>query len=215
MLKGLPYGHGVDWWALGVMVFKMLTGSPPYDVSSEDDSSDGDDSDEGDDDDNDGGAAAAADDDDDDDDEEEEEEKEEEEEEAEEEDAEEEEEKEEEEEEENGDDDEDEDDDADEDDIKLLNKIMNTDIDYPDYMSLAAVSLVIKLLQKDPADRLGADGSIDTMRRHPFFTWIDWKALEEKRVKPPEEKKETSKRRSINRGIFQGFSCINYGVKHG
>jgi len=31
MLKYLPYGHSVDWWALGIMVFEMLTGKPPYD----------------------------------------------------------------------------------------------------------------------------------------------------------------------------------------
>ena len=30
MLEGLPYGHSVDWWALGIMVFKMLTGHQPY-----------------------------------------------------------------------------------------------------------------------------------------------------------------------------------------
>ena len=39
MLKGFPYGHAVDWWALGVMVFEMLTGKPPYDC--DDDSLDG------------------------------------------------------------------------------------------------------------------------------------------------------------------------------
>lgn len=35
MLKGLPYGHSVDWWALGIMVYEMLTGSPPYDFDDE------------------------------------------------------------------------------------------------------------------------------------------------------------------------------------
>ena len=39
MLKGFPYGHAVDWWALGVMVFEMLTGKQPYDC--DDDSMDG------------------------------------------------------------------------------------------------------------------------------------------------------------------------------
>jgi serine/threonine protein kinase len=35
LLKGLPYGHSVDWWALGIMVYEMLTGSPPYDFDDE------------------------------------------------------------------------------------------------------------------------------------------------------------------------------------
>jgi Serine/threonine protein kinase len=38
MLEGSPYGHDVDWWALGIMVLEMLTGYPPYDYDNEDDS---------------------------------------------------------------------------------------------------------------------------------------------------------------------------------
>jgi serine/threonine protein kinase len=38
MLEGLPYGHGVDWWALGIMVFEMITGYRPYKYDNEDDS---------------------------------------------------------------------------------------------------------------------------------------------------------------------------------
>jgi hypothetical protein len=44
-------------------------------------------------------------------------------------------------------------------------------------------------LRKDPAERLGADGSVLTVRQHPFFDWIDWKALMKKQVEPPEEEK--------------------------
>ena len=24
------YGHGVDWWSMGIILYKMLTGSHPY-----------------------------------------------------------------------------------------------------------------------------------------------------------------------------------------
>jgi serine/threonine protein kinase len=30
IVKNLPYGQGVDWWAVGVMLFRMLTGEQPF-----------------------------------------------------------------------------------------------------------------------------------------------------------------------------------------
>jgi hypothetical protein len=40
---------------------------------------------------------------------------------------------------------------------------------------------------KNPKQRLGSNGSVDAVRQHSFFKGIDWKALQEKRVKPPEK----------------------------
>jgi hypothetical protein len=34
MLEGLPYGHGVDWWVLEMMVFEMLMGYRAYDYDT-------------------------------------------------------------------------------------------------------------------------------------------------------------------------------------
>jgi serine/threonine protein kinase len=35
MLQWLPYGQGVDWWALGTMLYVMLTGQLPlYDTNT-------------------------------------------------------------------------------------------------------------------------------------------------------------------------------------
>lgn len=31
MLQGSGYGVSVDWWAVGVLVFEMVTGTPPFD----------------------------------------------------------------------------------------------------------------------------------------------------------------------------------------
>lgn len=42
---------------------------------------------------------------------------------------------------------------------------------------------------KNPAERLGADGSEETVRQHPFFEGIDWEALEKKQLNPLEKEK--------------------------
>jgi novel protein kinase C epsilon type len=104
IVKNLPYGHAVDWWAVGVMLFVMLTGELPFYSHNYE---------------------------------------------------------------------------------ELNQKILHDEVDIPDDMSPAAVLIVLKLLRKDPERRLGSD-SDNTVRQHPFFKGIDWEALEEKRVKPPE-----------------------------
>jgi novel protein kinase C epsilon type len=38
IVKNLPYDQGVDWWAVGVMLFQMLTGGPPFYYDEEEDS---------------------------------------------------------------------------------------------------------------------------------------------------------------------------------
>ena len=33
----LDYGFGVDWWALGVLMYEMMAGQPPFEADNEDD----------------------------------------------------------------------------------------------------------------------------------------------------------------------------------
>lgn len=31
IIQGLPYGKSVDFWALGVLMYEMMVGKPPFD----------------------------------------------------------------------------------------------------------------------------------------------------------------------------------------
>lgn len=69
---------------------------------------------------------------------------------------------------------------------EVFDSIVNDDVRYPRFLSPDSVSLIQKLLQKNPEARLGA-GEEDAaeIKRHKFFQGIDWDVLLAKRIKPP------------------------------
>lgn len=71
---------------------------------------------------------------------------------------------------------------------EVFDSIVNDDVRYPRFLSPDSVSLIQKLLQKNPENRLGA-GEEDAaeIKRHKFFQGVDWDALLAKKVKPPFE----------------------------
>ena len=49
------------------------------------------------------------------------------------------------------------------------------------------VSCSLQLLTRNPYERLGAYGRLGSVREQPFFRGVDWRALQEKRVKLPQK----------------------------
>uniref|UniRef100_A0A8C1UXF9 protein kinase C n=1 Tax=Cyprinus carpio TaxID=7962 RepID=A0A8C1UXF9_CYPCA len=71
---------------------------------------------------------------------------------------------------------------------EVFDSIVNDEVRYPRFMSPESVSIIQKLLQKNPEKRLGAgEQDANEVKRHRFFqvTGIEWEALLAKRVKPP------------------------------
>ncbi|KAK7743360.1 Serine/threonine-protein kinase [Diatrype stigma] len=104
LLMGQGYNKTVDWWTLGVLLYEMLTGLPPF---------------------------------------------------------------------------------YDENTNEMYRKILSEPLHFPgaDVVPPAAKDLLSKLLNRDPAERLGANGSAE-IKAHPFFHAIDWRKLLQRKYEP-------------------------------
>jgi serum/glucocorticoid-regulated kinase 2 len=104
LLLGQGYNKTVDWWTLGVLLYEMLTGLPPF---------------------------------------------------------------------------------YDENTNEMYRKILSQPLDFPgnDIVPPAAKDLLTKLLNRNPAERLGANGSAE-IKSHPFFHAIDWRKLLQRKYEP-------------------------------
>ncbi|KAL7420025.1 Serine/threonine-protein kinase [Cryptotrichosporon argae] len=104
LLSGHGYTKCVDWWTLGVLLYEMLTGLPPF---------------------------------------------------------------------------------YDENTNEMYRKILSDPLRFPDEVGSEARSLLTRLLDRDPARRLGVNGAQE-IRDHPFFAkHIDFKKLLAKKIQPP------------------------------
>ncbi|KAL7838206.1 hypothetical protein AOLI_G00266100 [Acnodon oligacanthus] len=69
---------------------------------------------------------------------------------------------------------------------EVFDSIVNDEVRYPRFLSPESVSIIQKLLQKNPEKRLGAgEQDANEVKRHRFFQGVDWEALLAKQVKPP------------------------------
>ncbi|MBW0495188.1 hypothetical protein O181_034903 [Austropuccinia psidii MF-1] len=103
LLLGQGYSKTVDWWTLGVLIYEMLSGLPPY---------------------------------------------------------------------------------YDENVNEMYRKILYSPLRFGDHIQPEAQSVLTGLLTRDPYQRLGSNGA-EEIKRHPFFSQIDWKRLLMKQYTPP------------------------------
>lgn len=68
----------------------------------------------------------------------------------------------------------------------LFEKIRSGRLEFPSYLNPDACNLLAGLLHRNPQRRLGCGPEdAEEIKRHPFFSSIDWQALEECRIEPP------------------------------
>uniref|UniRef100_A0A672LJ03 protein kinase C n=1 Tax=Sinocyclocheilus grahami TaxID=75366 RepID=A0A672LJ03_SINGR len=69
---------------------------------------------------------------------------------------------------------------------EVFDSIVNDEVRYPRFLSTEAISIMRRLLRRNPERRLGAgEGDAEEVKRHPFFRNMDWAALLAKKTRPP------------------------------
>ncbi|XP_042213942.1 ribosomal protein S6 kinase alpha-3-like isoform X3 [Homarus americanus] len=69
---------------------------------------------------------------------------------------------------------------------ETMTLILKAKLGMPAYLSPEAQSLLRALFKRNPANRLGAGPEgVEELKRHPFFSSIDWSKLYSKEIEPP------------------------------
>nr|XP_055058299.1 serine/threonine-protein kinase N2 [Misgurnus anguillicaudatus] len=69
---------------------------------------------------------------------------------------------------------------------EVFDSIVNDEVRYPRFLSTEAISIMRRLLRRNPERRLGAgERDAEDVKKHLFFRDIDWNGLLAKKVKPP------------------------------
>uniref|UniRef100_A0A672KFQ7 protein kinase C n=1 Tax=Sinocyclocheilus grahami TaxID=75366 RepID=A0A672KFQ7_SINGR len=69
---------------------------------------------------------------------------------------------------------------------EVFDSIVNDEVRYPRFLSTEAISIMRRLLRRNPERRLGAgERDAEDVKKHLFFRNIDWDGFLAKKVKPP------------------------------
>uniref|UniRef100_A0A6Q2XTZ3 protein kinase C n=1 Tax=Esox lucius TaxID=8010 RepID=A0A6Q2XTZ3_ESOLU len=68
---------------------------------------------------------------------------------------------------------------------EVFDSIVNDEVRYPRFLSTEAISIMRRLLRRNPERRLGAgEKDAEEVKKHPFFRNVDWDGLLAKKVRP-------------------------------
>eukprot|EP01017_Pseudomicrothorax_dubius_P024401 TRINITY_DN2592_c0_g1_i3.p1 TRINITY_DN2592_c0_g1~~TRINITY_DN2592_c0_g1_i3.p1 ORF type:complete len:323 (-),score=93.82 TRINITY_DN2592_c0_g1_i3:45-932(-) len=84
---------------------------------------------------------------------------------------------------------------------ELFENILKAPLKLPRTMSEEAKDLIKRLLNRNPAQRLGANGDATEIKAHPFFKDVDWEEVANKRLKPPKPDKKAFRGPLINKPV--------------
>uniref|UniRef100_A0AAR2L0D6 protein kinase C n=1 Tax=Pygocentrus nattereri TaxID=42514 RepID=A0AAR2L0D6_PYGNA len=69
---------------------------------------------------------------------------------------------------------------------EVFDSIVNDEVRYPRFLSTEAISLMRRLLRRNPERRLGSsERDAEDVKKQPFFRNIEWEALLQRKVTPP------------------------------
>ncbi|RXN10089.1 serine threonine- kinase N2 isoform X1 [Labeo rohita] len=69
---------------------------------------------------------------------------------------------------------------------EVFDSIVNDEVRYPRFLSTEAISIMRRLLRRNPERRLGAgERDAEEVKKHPFFRNMDWAGLLAKKIQPP------------------------------
>ncbi|CAD8045285.1 unnamed protein product [Paramecium primaurelia] len=70
---------------------------------------------------------------------------------------------------------------------EIYNSILTETVEFPQYVQISPVlkELILRLLQKDPTERLGYNGGIVEILTHEWFQDVDFEAIANKKLKTP------------------------------
>ena len=70
---------------------------------------------------------------------------------------------------------------------KMYELIKNSPVKFPKRITLQedTKDIIKKLLEKNPKKRLGSQGGLEEIKKHPFFAGVQWDLIEQKKVPAP------------------------------